>query len=698
MYLVSMGYQKGRQELIMNTGRNIDDLSRKEAEEEVRALRKDINYHDYLYYIENAPEVSDAVYDKLFKRLEDLESAFPGLKSDDSPTVRVGAPPVSKLRKVRHTAPLQSLQATLEPGDVESFLAAARGKSATKSVHCCLEPKFDGLSVEIIYQNGNFQLGASRGDGEIGEDISHNLKTIRTLPLSLQDTDGVPDKVTVRAEVYMPREGFVALNRQRVERGQDPFANPRNAAAGMVRQLESRKVADKPLDIFFYEILAIDGQLPSTHREVLKQLSRWGLKTSPLNDSASSLDDIRTYHQDLAERRDELDYEIDGIVIKIDNHDLRDQLGSRHRSPRWAIAWKFQPSEETTRVADIVVQVGRTGILTPVALLQPVDVGGVTVSRATLHNAGEVHRKDIRVGDRVRVIRAGDVIPEIESRIKQQGRKRSDPFAMPAHCPVCSSKVRREGAYYLCTAGLSCPAQLSTRLQHYASRDAMDIDYLGEQTAARLVEHGLVHDLADLYDLTVSDIEVLDGFAQHSAKQLRDAIQGTKKPRLDRFLYALGIRRVGCRVAGQLADEFRSLDKLAAADRQRIEKIPDIGKETAESTADFFADRRNRDVLKRLRDAGVQVQPMPDRHGQPLKGKTFVFTGSLQGFTRDEAEERVETLGGRATSSVSGETDFVVVGENPGSKLDEAREKEVRRIDGDEFRNLIEHPSRAGKQ
>ena len=373
---------------------------------------------------------------------------------------------------------------------MESFLATARANSGTESVHYCLEPKFDGLSVEIIHQNGRFKFGAILGDGMVGEDISHNLKTIRALPLSLQDADGASSMVAVRAEIYMFKEGFFTINKQRVERGQNEFANPRNAAAGIVRQLHSRNVAGKLLDIFFYEILATDGQLPSTHREVLNQLSRWGPETSHLNDSAASFEDIRAYHHDLAERRDNLDYEIDGIVIKIDNHGLRDELGTRHRSPRWAIAWKFQPFEEVTTVADIVVQVGRTGILTPVAMLQPVNVGGVTISRATLHNAGEVRRKDIRVGDRVRVICAGDVTPEIEKRIHQKGKKRPDPFSMTARCTVCDSKVRREGAYYLCTAGLSCPAQLSTRLQHYASRNAMNIDHLGEQTAAQLVEGG----------------------------------------------------------------------------------------------------------------------------------------------------------------------------------------------------------------
>jgi DNA ligase (NAD+) len=670
---------------------DIDALSEKQAAEEVQSLRETIAHHDYLYYVKNRPEISDAAYDKLFQRLQDLEEAFPGLHSPDSPTVRVGVEPVSKLAKVRHRAPLLSLQATLQPERVESFVETIQARAKQNKVNWCLEPKFDGLSVEVVYEAGRFQSGSTRGNGEVGEDISHNLRTIGAIPLSLRHAARAPDSLSVRGEVFMPRPGFQALNRERVERGEEPFANPRNAAAGLVRQLASRQVAGKPLDVFFYDIVSMQGNPPATHREVLERFTSWGLKTSPLNKSVSSMAQIRNYHRELAERRDRLEYEIDGVVIKVDDRALREALGTRERNPRWALAWKFEPREELTRVEDIVVQVGRTGMLTPVALLQPVDVSGVTVSRATLHNADEVKRKDIRIGDRVRVIRAGDVIPEIMERVREPGRKRASPFAMPTHCPVCGSEVVREGAYYLCTAGLACEAQLIGHIHHYAARDAMDIDQLGEETARQLVERDMVHDLADLYFLGRKDFEQLDGFAERSARQLHEAIHRAAEPRLDRFLYALGIRHVGRRVARLVAEELGDLDSLMKASAARIERVADIGPQIAASVHGFFSESRNRKVLRRMKQAGVKVQPMPRKSGrQPLQGKTFVFTGALRHFTRDEAKDRVEARGGRASSSVSGETDFVVVGKTPGSKLDEAKKRGVKRLSEDEFLEMLD--------
>ncbi len=669
--------------------KDIGKLGKKEAAEEIAALREGINYHDYLYYVKNKPRIADSVYDKLFQRLVKLEEAFPALKTPDSPTVRVGAEPISKLRKVKHTAPLLSLQATLEEADIESLLKNANDKAENQSLRYSLEPKFDGLSVEIVYKDGHFEYGTTRGNGEVGEDISHNLKTIRVLPLVMQHANEAPTSLAVRGEVFMSKAGFMAMNKKRIERGDEPFANPRNAAAGLMRQYKSPLAAGNPMDIFFYEVLAVEGVLPDSHEEVLKRLSRWGLKTCPLNQIGASFKQIRDYHGKLSEVRDELDYEIDGIVVKVDDYSLREALGTRERNPRWAIAWKFEPREEITQVEDIVVNVGRTGILTPVALLQPVDVGGVTVSRATLHTADEVKRKDIRVGDRVHVIRAGDVIPEIKERISQPGKKRSKPFKMPSRCPVCDSRIVREGAYYLCTAGLSCPAQLVRSIHHYAYRDAMDIEHLGGRTAQQLVERELVHDLADLYSLTLDDIESLEGFAVKSAGQLYEAIRNAIKPRLDRFLFALGIHHVGRRVARVIAEEFITLDEVASATKQQIASIPGIGEEIATAIANFFADSRNRDVLKRMRKAGVEVSPMPRRRSQPLKDQTFVFTGSLDRFTRAEAKEQVETLGGHATSSVSGETDYLVVGENPGSKLDEAKRLGVSCLNEEEFMDLI---------
>ncbi|UHQ56103.1 NAD-dependent DNA ligase LigA [Microbulbifer sp. YPW16] len=670
--------------------RPVEGLDKDEASEEARALREGINYHDHLYYVKGSPKISDAEYDKLFARLEDLEQEFPDLRTDDSPTRRVGVSPVSKLEKISHRKPLLSLQAKLDADDVRTFLESICKAADRKFPRLILEPKFDGLSIEVVYREGQFEHGSTRGNGETGEDISHNLKTIRTLPLSLQDVAHAPGLLAVRGEVYMRKKGFTALNRQRVESGEEPFANPRNAAAGLMRQYESRQAAGKPVSVFFYEILEMDDERPQSHQKALQKLSDWGLRTSPLNRAASSFEEVRDYHAQLQGKRDELDFEIDGIVIKVDQVELQEKLGNRDRSPRWALAWKFKPREETTTVEDIVVQVGRTGMLTPVALLTPVDVGGVTVSRATLHNEAEVRRKDIRVGDTVRVIRAGDVIPEIEERIKRPGKKRAEPFSMPGHCPSCEAPVSRDGAYYLCTAGLACPAQLRGRIQHYAGRDAMDIDHLGAKAARQLVERGLVHNLADLYGLAVEDLESLEGFARRSAKQLHDAIQAAHKARLDRFLYALGIPLVGQRVARQLAREFGKLDKVASAKEDDISVIDGIGSEIAMATTAFFHDSQNRQILRRLQQQGVEVTPMPRRDRQPLEGKTFVFSGALDRLTRDEARERVEALGGRATSSVSGETDYLVVGENPGSKLDEAKEQGVPCIDEEEFFKLMD--------
>jgi len=667
-----------------------DSLSQDDARREVEALREGIAYHDHLYYVENKPEISDAVYDRLFRRLQDLEKAFPELESENSPTRRVGAEPMDELVRVEHASPLLSLNAVFESGEVASFLAAVRQADEETELRLVAEPKFDGVSVEVVYEGGEFVRGATRGDGRTGEDVTANLRTIRSLPLRLHGGKKSPERLAVRGEVLLPKDAFQEFNRQRVEGGEEPFANPRNAAAGTLRRLDPAEVAQRPLDIVFYDVLEVEGKSFCTHWDELKQLKRWGLKTDKHNRRCSSTDDIRKYHARLAEQRDDLPYEIDGIVIKVDGLDLWQQLGTRDRSPRWALAWKFEPRQEVTRLRQIVVQVGMTGMLTPVALLEPVDVGGVTVSRATLHNEGEVHRKDVRPGDRVRIARAGDVIPEVVERIKQPGRKRAGKFAMPAECPACGAEVIREGAYHVCPAGASCPPQLVGHLKHFAAQEAMDIDGLGDETARELVEKKLVRELADLYELSVDDLRGLEAFAEKKARKLHEAVQGSKQPRLDRFLFALGIRHVGRRVARLLAGQFGSLDKLREADQQRLEEIAEIGPEIARSVVGFFDEPQTKEVLEHFARAGVKIQDVPQSEGdRPLAGKTFVFTGELDHFTRDEAQQRVETLGGRATSSVSGQTDYLVVGERPGSKLEEARDQDVEILDEKQFEELI---------
>jgi DNA ligase (NAD+) len=583
-----------------------------------------------------------------------------------------------------------SLNAVLEEKEVRNFVDFIHRSSDGKEAVFVLEPKFDGTSIEVVYDDGVFQYGATRGDGDTGEDISGNLKTVHSIPLRLQSADGLPRFLAVRGEIFMLKEGFQKLNKERIENGEEPFANPRNATAGILRQLDPRMVAGRPFDVRFYEVLSIEGQEISSHRETLKRFGNWGLKTDPHDRSGSSYEDIRKGYQKLLDERDELEYEIDGLVIKLDDCQLREKLGTRQRSPRWAIAWKFPPKQEVSRIQDIVVQVGRTGVLTPVALLEPVDVGSVTISRATLHNENEVHRKDVRIGDKVRVARAGDVIPEVVERVEERGKKREKEFSMPGKCPTCGTEVVREGAYYLCPAGLSCPAQLIGRIVHYASREALNIEGLSEKTARRLVEKGLVKDVTDLYQLSVDDILTLEGFAQKSASQLYEAIQSSKKPRLDRFLYALGIRHVGQHVTQVLAREFRTLEPLQKASRDELDKIPEVGQEVATSIEDFFKREQNQKVIRRLLDAGVEVEAMPQRRGALLlEGKTFVFTGSLEKYTRSEAENLVESLGGRAASSVSSQTDFLVAGGEPGSKLDEARKSHVKVIDEGEFEKMI---------
>lgn len=671
--------------------KDVKKMSKEEARKEAKALEEGIEYHNYLYYVKNQPKISDATYDKLFHRLQELEEAFPELQSPTSPTQKVGAKPLDKLKKVNHTVPMLSLNAALNAEEAQDFDKFIRRSVGKKKIHYVVEPKFDGFSVEVVYREGTFQHGATRGDGDVGEDISENLKTIKSLALRLQkDKTEIPTLLALRAEVFMPKTAFQKLNKERIERGEDPFANPRNAAAGIMRQLDPKKVADKPLDIIFYEILKVEGQEFTSHWEELQKFPRWGLKTDPHNKKCSSFEEIKNYHQKLSEQREELDYEIDGVVIKLDDLQMREELGTRQRSPRWALAWKFPPKEEVTRLVDIAVQVGRTGMLTPVALLEPVDVGGVTVSRATLHNEEEAQRKDVRPGDKVRVARAGDVIPEVVERIKEPGKKRGKKFTMPKKCPVCGSEVFKEGAYTFCPAGLSCTAQLIGHILHYASRDAMNIEGLGGKIVKQMVSKGMVSSIADLYSLSVDDLLTLEGFAQKSAQNLYQAIQERKKAGLDKFLYALGIRHVGQHVARVLAQKYKSLDNLRQAEGDDLEETPEIGPEIARSVEHFFKQKENKKVLQDLSKEGVKVEEMSSKREElPLQGKTFVFTGELGSYTRSEAKDLVETLGGRATSSISGETDFLVEGKNPGSKLDEAKKLKINIIHEKEFKKMV---------
>ena len=658
----------------------------------LNTLRDEVRHHDYLYYVKDRPDISDSQYDRLFRELIDLEQAHPELVTPDSPSQRVGASPLQELLKVPHEQPMLSLDSIVEQNEVLTFDQRMKRELETMSVEYSIEPKFDGLSIELVYDHGIFTRGATRGDGTTGEDVTVNLRTIRSLPLQLQSQSGFPDHLVVRGEVYMRLDDFQTLNRRITERGGDAFANPRNAASGSLRQLDSSITATRPLVVTCYEIMAVSLPVPPTHWEELEILAQWGLPVPTHRRLCPSIEGVMAFHLETESIRDTLPFEIDGVVVKVNRRDWQSRLGMKSRSPRWAIAYKFTPRKEITVVQDIVISVGRTGTLTPVALLKPVEVGGVTISRATMHNADEVARKDIRMGDTVKVERAGDVIPAIAERIPVSGEQRNAPFHMPDHCPVCGSTVGREGAYFYCTGHLICGAQLKGAIEHFASKHALNIDGLGKKTVAQLVDQELVRSLGDLYRLTKDDLVTLDGFADRSATLLLESIAASTTPPLDRFLLGLGIRQVGQHIAKVLAREFASLEEIMLADRERFQHIREIGPEISECLATYWSEPRNRDAIVQLQKSGVRVAPglaAGDRKKSPLAGKTFVFTGGLDYFSRDDAQQAVETMGGRVSSSVSKKTSYVVAGRDPGSKLEQARTLGVTILTEQEFASLI---------
>lgn len=678
----------GRPDLLREV--TVEALAEAEARELIEALREEIHRHDYLYYVLDRPEISDAEYDRLFERLRRLEDAFPQLVTPDSPTQRVGGRPRDEFPSHEHAAPMLSLDSTAESEQVRRFDERVR-KAAGRGVRYVLEPKLDGASIELVYEGGVLVRAVTRGDGRVGEGVTENVKTIRSVPLRLRGGGRrVPPFVAIRGEVIMYISAFEALNRRLIEAGQEPFANPRNAAAGSLRQLDPRVTAERPLDLLAYEILAVAGPAFRAHSEALDALRAWGLKLPERIETGESADEILNYHARWAADRDTLDFEIDGVVVKVDDLALREALGTTAHHPRWALAFKFPPRKEVTRVEDIMVSVGRTGVLTPVALLRPVEVGGVTVSRASLHNREEVKRKDVRVGDLVRVQRAGDVIPEVVERMEEPGRKRAEPWRMRDRCPACGTPVVERGPITYCPNRFGCPAQLKGRIQHFGSKDALDIEGLGEETAAALVEHGLVKGLADLFRLRPEDLVQLEGFAERSAQKLVDAIQSRKRTELARFLHALGIPEVGVSVAADLAEHFGSFEAIMDASREALEAVPGIGPKMSEAIRGFFEDVRNRAAIQELLAEGIElVAPARAAAGRPLEGLRFVFTGGLERFSRDEAKRVLEALGARVTSSVSAQTDYVVVGVDPGSKLDDARRLGVKTMDEDGFVDLL---------
>jgi DNA ligase (NAD+) len=652
---------------------------------EVERLRREIDEHNRRYYVDDAPSVSDAEYDRLFRRLVELEERYPALRSAASPTQRVGAAPAEKFASVRHTVPMLSLDNAMSADELREFDARVRRLLRSDDpVEYVVEPKLDGVAVEVVYLDGALSIASTRGDGITGEDVTANVRTIRSVVPRLARVRGrpAPARLEARGEVIFARAAFDQLNAERAAAGAPPFANPRNAAAGSLRQLDSRMTATRPLDIFMHSVGVVEGAQFASHWELLEALRAWGLKVNPLNQRCRGADEIIAYHAQIAAARDTLPYEADGVVAKVNGADLRRRLGEVSRSPRWAIAFKFKAQQGQTKVRNIIPSVGRTGVITPVAELEPVAVGGVTIANASLHNMDEVERKDVRIGDTVIIERAGDVIPYVVEVVTGARTGNEIKFIMPALCPVCGGAViREEGAAAYRCIGMQCPAKRREVIRHFASKYALDIDGLGEKLVAQLVDTGVVADVSDLYRLTVEQLAGLERMGTKSATNLYNAIQAKKTPPLDRLIYALGIPQVGERTAGLLAERFESLAALAAADEEALMAIRDIGPETAREIRAFFTLAQNAQTLARLRAVGVHEQRAARRAGGgPLRGKTMVITGTLS-VSRDDMIARIEAAGGKVTGGISKKTDYLLAGDDPGSKLDKARKLGIEVLD-----------------
>ncbi len=653
--------------------------------EKVEKLRNALHRHNYRYYVLDDPEVSDAEYDRMMQELIRIEEAHPELASPDSPTARVGAAPLEKFETIAHTIPMLSLDNGFNDSDIIEFdQRVKRNLKISNDVSYTAEPKMDGVAVELVYENGRLTTASTRGDGVTGEVITTNVKTITMVPLLIQRqrTLHLPRRLEVRGEVFIGIAEFKKLNQERINAGLSAFANPRNAAAGSLRQLDSKITASRPLEIFFYGVGHVEDTLFESHWELLQLLKRWGFRINPLIRSPITIQEALAYYRELSQKRHQLSYDIDGMVIKVDSIQLQQQLGVTTRSPRWAIAYKFQAVQETTVLEKIEVQVGRTGVLTPVAHLKPVNVGGVTVSRATLHNEDEIEKKDIRIGDTVLIQRAGDVIPEVVNVIMSKRSGAEKKFTMPQACPVCGSPVNRiKGEAATRCINSACSAQLKERIKHFASKGAYDIDGLGDKLVDQLVDKGLVSSFADLFSLDLETLAALERMGKKSAENLIDAIESGKRISFARFLYALGIRHVGEHVAVLLADQFTSLEQLIGCTSEDFTAIEGVGPVVAESIVGFFKQKQNLTIIRRLFDSGVKIVFKTQVKTNSLDGKVFVLTGTLQSMTRRQAKEMIEAAGGKVSGSVSRNTDYVVAGESPGSKLTKAQELEVQVID-----------------
>lgn len=668
-------------------------MSHKDAiRERVESLRQEIRYHDRKYYVEDSPEISDYEYDRLMKELESLEAQYPDLITPDSPTQRVGGEPAEEFATVEHRVAMLSLDNTYSPEELPDFDDRVRKLLPGQEIEYVTELKLDGLGVALIYENGTFARGATRGDGQRGEDVSGNLKTIRSIPLVLEGIGARLPVLEVRGEVYMRKSAFQELNRQREDDGETPFANPRNAAAGSVRLLDPRITASRPLDIFLYMLSYSEGASFPSHWESLQALKEMGFKVNSHTLKFSKMEEVVDYCNLWTGRRDEVDYEIDGIVIKVNSIAQQVELGATTKSPRWAISYKFPARQATSKIEDIIVQVGRTGALTPVAVLTPTPLSGTVISRATLHNEDEITRKDIRIGDTVLIERAGDVIPAVVMVIEEKRTGQEKEFQMPEKCPVCNSDVfRPEGEAVTRCMNPACPAQIKEHLHHFASRNAMDIEGLGPSLIDQLVDKDLVQNVSDLYFLKAEDVSALERMGGKSTENLITALENSKANGLARLVFALGIRHVGVRAAEILAEQYSSMDALAEAAVEELEQIDEIGPKIAGSVAQFFQQEGNLSIIGKLREAGVKMSEERIQVGEelPLQGKTFVLTGALQNMARNEAAEAIKKAGGKVASGVSKNTDYVVVGESPGSKYDRAQKLGITILNEEEFARLI---------
>ena len=657
-------------------------------------LRQQLRKHSHLYYVLDEPEVSDSEYDRLFRELQQLEQKNPELVTHDSPTQRVGAQPLGAFSQVQHRVPMLSLDNVFSDEELDAFYRRIQDRLDTSdTIEFAAEPKLDGLAVSIIYEKGELVRAATRGDGATGEDVTQNIRTLHSVPLCLLGND-YPDVLEVRGEVFMPKAGFDELNRRAREKGDKTFVNPRNAAAGSLRQLDPRITAQRPLMLYSYGVGYVEGSsMPDTHSEILASIKQWGMPVCAETSVVKGVDACRAFYNDILKKRDHLPYDIDGVVYKVNSLALQSELGFVARAPRWAIAHKFPAQEEMTRILDVDFQVGRTGALTPVARLEPVFVGGVTVSNATLHNMDEVTRKDVRIGDKVIVRRAGDVIPEIVRVAPGSRSRRIKKITLPKKCPVCGSDVEQleDEAVARCSGGLYCTAQRTEAIKHFASRKAMDIDGLGDKLVEQLVEAGLINDVADIYHLQLEPVSKLERMGQKSAQNLIDAIEKSKHPKLARLIYALGIREVGEATANNLAEALGDLDRLKKTGVDELQQIPDIGPIVAQHIVHFFEQAHNLEVIQKILDAGVSYEKQARAKGSKgaLSGKTFVITGTLQNMTRDQAKEKLLGAGAKVTGSVSAKTDYLLAGEKAGSKLTRAEKLGVKVIGEVELEKLL---------